>query len=222
MGVDFYGYSFVRTEPLPKKFRGEKRDPAELEAERRKLMASIRADPEVASLVLVLSGASIGTDGRLIMPDTPVVSDELREEFYTTIGNEPDFLGVDWDTGIIWRSTEETKIASAGRSYSGYGDFRQCLRDLNGGRPLLYMPPSTDTAPENGYVSADRCRLCLEGLDRLRAHFVPADWKPNPEGGDGDGDTVDDKDELHADSWFFRQFYTTMWIGAQSGMVRIS
>jgi hypothetical protein len=219
MGVDFYGYSFLRSEPLPKKFRGEKRDTAEIEAERRRLEGAMRSDPMVSVLMLALSGASVGADGRLIMPDTPVLSDELRDEFYATIGAEEDFIGVDWDAGIIWRSTEETKIASAGRTYSGYGDFRKCLYDLNGGSPLPYMPPSTDTAPENGYVSADRCRLCLEGLDRLRHHFVPADWKPNPEGGDGDGE---DGKEINPHTWFFRPFYTVLWMGAQSGMVRIS
>lgn len=173
------------------------------------------------ALVMCLRGMSRDTEGRLIVPDEVSLSEELRNEFYETIGADDDFLHVDWATNIIWRSTADTKTANAGRSYSGYGDFFRDIRKFYGARGEFYMPPSTDTAPENGIVSTERCLQCLRTLEAVRWNYVSDAWKPAvsdsvvPEEGG--------PDNRHADSWFFREFYTAVALAARgSGVLRIS
>lgn len=227
MGVDFYGYSRVKAEPVPERFRA-KRVPASAE-KRRDLENRLRLAPyDVRCLILTLSGTSVGPEGQLIIPDDIEISEELRDEFYAMYRENKDFINVCWDTNIMYFKTADSKPGSAGRSYSGYGDFCTLLTKLNGGRPLSYMPPSTDTAPENGFVSAEKCLQCLQGLDLVRHHFVSAGF--TADGGKyGEScdhrfkeDLVPKEDDIHGDSWFFREFYSLMTLGADGGIVRIS
>ena len=225
MGVDFYSYSNVRTEPIPSRFRATIKP---VTNERRKeMLKELLATPrEMRSLVLTITGAQLGPDG-LIVPDELDLPREVQDEFYETIGKEPDFLDVCWNTNTIYRSTPETKRGTAGRTYSGYGDFCRDLTILNK-LPLPYLPPSTDTAPENGYVSTEKCLLCLQGLNMVRDHYVAPDWKPDAEKyGEStdhrfDDSLTDKKDNIHDDSWFFREFYSMMALGAESGFVKIA
>lgn len=225
MGVDFYSYSNVRTEPIPSRFRATIK-PVSNERRKEMLKELLNTPHEMRSLVLTMTGAKLTSEG-LIVPDELELSSEIQDEFYNTIGKEPDFLAVCWNTNTIYRSTAETKRGSAGRSYSGYGDFCRDLTILNK-LPLPYMPPSTDTAPENGYVNTEKCILCLQGLNMVRDHYVSPDWKPDAEKyGEStdhrfDDSLIDKKDNIHNDSWFFREFYSMMALGAESGFVRIS
>ena len=177
-------------------------------------------------LSLTLMGAQLTPDG-LIMPDELEISPELQDEFYNTIGKEEDFITACWLTNTIYRRTSDTKVGSAGRTYSGYADFCRILKTLNI-LPLPYLPPSTDTAPENGFVSTDKCIICLQGLNQVRDHFVSRSWQPDADkyGNSTDhrfDDTLTDKkDNIHEDSWFFREFYSMMALGTESGFVRIS
>lgn len=151
---------------------------------------------------------------------------ELRYEFYGTIGREEDFITVNWDTNIIYRKTPETKIGSASRSYDGYGEFLSKLTKLNGGH-RSYMPPDTDIAPENGIVSTERCITCLQGLERVRSHFVSPSFVADPEkyGNSYEHrlytESVPEEDNIHDDSWFFREFYSMMSVATDSGIVSI-
>ncbi len=225
MGVDFYSYSNVRTEPIPSRFRATKKS---ITNEKRKDilkdLLSMSRDERILSLTLM--GAQLTSEG-LIIPDELELPHEIQDEFYKTIGIEPDFLDVCWNTNTIYRSTPETKSGSASRSYSGYGDFYRDVNILNK-LPLPYMPPSTDMAPENGFVNTEKCILCLQGLNMVRDHYVAPDWKPDAEKyGEStdhrfDDSLVDKKDNIHDDSWFFREFYSMMALGAESGFVRIS
>jgi hypothetical protein len=225
MGVDFIGYSNVRTEPIPSRFRATKKS---ITNEKRKGilkdLLSMSRDERILSLTLM--GAQLTSEG-LIIPDELELPHEIQDEFYKTIGIEPDFLDVCWNTNTIYRSTPETKSGSASRSYSGYGDFYRDVNILNK-LPLPYMPPSTDMAPENGFVNTEKCILCLQGLNMVRDHYVAPDWKPDAEKYGNSSDhrfddsLVDKKDNIHEDSWFFREFYSMMVLGAESGFVKIS
>jgi hypothetical protein len=225
MGVDFYSYSNVRTEPIPSRFRATKK--ATTNDKRKDILKQLlNMSQDERALSLTLLGAQLGPEG-LIIPDELSISPELQDEFYETIGKEPDFLDVCWDTNTIYRSTPDTKRGTAGRSYSGYGDFCRDLKVLNK-LPLPYMPPSTDTAPENGYVNTEKCILCLQGLNMVRDHYVSPDWKPDAEkyGNSSehrfDKSLTDKKDNIHDDSWFFREFYSMIALGAESGFIRIA
>jgi hypothetical protein len=217
MGVDFLGYSYVRSEPIPTKYRSIKKSYALKEAERKYLEDEITKAPAyMRDLILAMTGVSIGTDGNYIMTEYCKISDELSEEFYSTIGSQTDFIGVCWQTNTIWQTTDLTRKTSCGRSYSGYSDFCDFLKDLNNGQ--FYLPPCTDRAPECGFLTPERCNLCIQGLDRIRHHFVSNAWIP---------DYVSPKevlpeDDLHDDSWFFREFYSTLSLGSESGVVLIS
>lgn len=225
MGVDFFSFSNVRTEPIPSRFRATVK-PISNEQRKDMLKKIIEAPSDIRALFLAMSGAQIGSNG-LIVPDELEISSELENEFYYTIGKEPDFLDVCWNTNTIYRSTPETKHGTAGRTYSGYADFCRDLNTLNK-LPLPYLPPSTDTAPENGYVNTEKCILCLQGLNMIRDHYVAPDWKPDAEkygNSDAhrfDNSLTDKKDNIHDDSWFFREFYSMMALGAESGFVRIA
>lgn len=213
MGVDFYSYSNVRTEPIPSRFRATKKSVSN--EQRQNILKDLLNIPQdQRDFVLAMMGAQLGPNG-LVIPDEISISHELQDEFYKTIGDEDDFIAVCWETNIIYRSTPETKRGSAGRSYSGYGDFRRELAKLNK-LPMPYMPPDTDVAPECGFVSTDKCILCLQGLNQVRDHFVSPEWKPDP-----DNSSDDKKDNIHEDSWFFREFYSTIALGAEAGIVRI-
>lgn len=217
MGVDFYSYSYVRTEPVPVRFRAERKtmsDDARREFE--KELSALARDEQ--ALVLCLRGMSRDAEGRLIIPDEVTLSEELRNEFYETIGMEDDFLHVEWETNTIWRRTADTKMAEAGRSYSGYGDFFRDVRKFYGTRSEFYMPPSTDTAPENGIVSTERCLQCLRTLEAVRWNYVSDAWVPHTDVPEESG-----PDNRHTDSWFFREFYTAVALAANgSGVLRIS
>ena len=225
MGVDFYSNSNVRTEPIPSRFRATKKS---ISNEKRKDilkdLLTMSRDERVLSLTLM--GAQLTSDG-LIIPDEIELSPELRDEFYNTIGKETDYLDVCWETNTIYRSTPDTKSVAAGRSYSGYADFCRNLVALNK-LPLPYMPPSTDTAPEYGFVTTDKCVLCLQGLNMIRDYYVSPEWQPDAEKyGNSDAHRFDNslndkKDNIHDDSWFFREFYSMIALGAESGFVRIA
>jgi hypothetical protein len=218
MGVDFYAYSYVRIEPVPARFRAERKSMThDARREFEKELSALTRDEQ--ALVLCLRGMSRDAEGRLIVPDEVILSEELRNKFYETIGSEDDFLHVEWETNTIWRSTADTKMATAGRSYSGYSDFFRGVRTFYGDKSEFYMPPSTDTAPENGLVSTERCIQCLRTLEAVRENYVSYAWFPDcgvppREGG---------SDNRRDDSWFFREFYTAVELAANgSGVLRIS
>jgi len=212
MGVDFNGFSNVRSEPIPSRFRAT-RKPVSNEQREKILKDIVSAAPEMRGLIMTLLGVQATVNG-VIIPDEISISSELHDEFYDTIGQEEDFLAVSWDTNTIYRSTPDTKSGSTGRSYSGYSEFCKNLNALNK-IPLPYLPPSTDVAPENGFVNTEKCILCLQGLNIVRDHFVSPEWK-------GDYPIDDSLLKKDDDSEFFCEFYSLMALGAESGFVKIS
>jgi hypothetical protein len=216
MGVDYYGYSCVRTEPISAKYRPAtttwaREDQEDFERE----IAALK--PEERALALMLNGVGRDASGGYVYPVEFERNDALTEAFYKEYEDKEDFIGVCWEKNRIYFRTADTKLAEAGRSYSGYADFYHVLARLHGGQAhhLPYMPPSTDAAPEHGFVEAEQCMNCLRGLDKVRDTFVLPSWTPDQ--ADGDENT-----EMHADSWFFRDFYRVMYNGANGGVVRIS
>lgn len=212
MGVDFNGFSNVRTEPIPIRFRAT-RKPVSNEKRENILKEIVNASPDMRGLIMVFLGVQVTANG-VIIPDKIEISSELQNEFYDTIGQEEDFLAVCWNTNTIYRSTPDTKSGSTGRSYSGYSEFYNNLNALNKS-PLPYLPPSTDVAPECGFVNTEKCILCLQGLNTVRDHFVSPEWK-------GDSPFDDSLLKKDDDSEFFCEFYSLMALGAESGFVRIT
>jgi hypothetical protein len=215
MGVDFTGYSHVKTEPVPKKFRSKLLKKTEQEISEIKNLIKNSSPEQLA--IIALFGISYGISyNNLNITYSFEISDELKEEFYKTIGKEPDFIYVDWHTNIIYRKTEDTQITVCGRSYSGYNDFRNLLLSLSTGH--FYMPPDNDYGPENGIVSTDRCIDCLGGLDRVKTYLVSESFDGNCEQPDS---IIKDCDNIHEESCFFREFYCMMTVASQGGIVLI-
>jgi hypothetical protein len=225
MGVDFHGYSRIRTEPIPNKYRASNK--AISDYERREFEKEFhQLHPDLKGIVLSINGISYGSEGHLIYPSIPELSEQLQDELYEIYEKQEDFITVCWNTNTIYRRTPDTKECVAGRSYSGYGDFIDILKKLNEG-PLPYIPPSIDSAPENGLVSSDKCWTCLQTLNKLRHHFVSDSWQPDYTKYINYPKTVEDldddkADDIHEHSWFFRDFYTVISLGADGGFVRIS
>jgi hypothetical protein len=223
MGVDFHGYSRVKSEPVPEKYRATRKTISEIEKQKFKERL-LWVAPEYYSLILAENGISQEPNGELIFPSIIEHSPELQNEFYEIYEKQNDFIMVNWNTNTIYRRTPDTKECLAERSYSGYGDFIEILKKLNKG-PMPYMPPSTDAAPESGLVTPDKCLMCLQGLDKLRNYFVSESWEPDHIKYNNHTHAIEVIDEpdndIHQDSWFFSEFYTVMTLGADTGIVRI-
>jgi hypothetical protein len=223
MGVDFTSYSRVKTEPVPERFRARaypisKKDIIKFEKELQDVPLEMR------SLVMVLQGASYNAEGNIIMTSNYKISDELRDEFYEIYTNDEEFITVDWITNIIYKTTEESKSGTTGRSYSGYYDFCKLVQNLNKG---MYMPPSVDSPPENGIVLTASSIDCLNGLEEVKKYFVSDTFKADSEKyGNSidhrfDSKIVPSEDDIHQESWFFREFYSMMTLAADGGIVKI-
>lgn len=226
MGVDYYGYSNVRIEPIPAEFRPRiARWSAEKQAEfEHKYEAT---DHDVRPLILAMNGISRDHTGKFVYPiEVKHDAEDAADAFYAKYCDEPNFIGVCWQKNRMYWKTEDTKKGCADRSYSGFGDFRALLHKLYNLPAHLapYIPPSTDCAPEHGYIDTEQCMSCLRGLDKVRDTFVPKEWTPDPEkyGINTDHRFTHTSDDIHQDSWFFREFYCVMTLGAEGGVVLVS
>lgn len=200
MGVHFHGYSNVRSEPLPTRFRRVRK--ARSEAERQAMGEKLRSyAPDVQLVLRAISGAD---------DDEYTRNEAAEDEFWCTIGEEKNFLQGCWFTNTVWHSTDETEDAGAGCSYGAYSDFVHSVRRASLGQPV-YLPPDTDLTDRHGVWTAADCARSLKDLDRVRAVFVPATWKPF--------DDDDDANDIHNFSHFFREFYQAMLRGAESGVL---
>ena len=220
MGVDYYGYSCVRSEPIPAAYRPIISEwSAEEKAEFKAKYGAAPAD--VRPLLLAINGVSRDSRGGFVFPQRIETADTDEKAPFRA---DPNFLEVLWDRNIVYYKTAETVEGTAGRSYSGYGDFRKLVDSL--AEDKFYMPPSTDTAPENGFLTTTDCINCLRGLNTVRKHFVSDVWVPDPAKYGNDcahrfADAgADDVNTEH--SWFFREFYSVIHLGANGGFVRIS
>lgn len=205
MGVDFHGYSNVRTEPLPDRFRRVRKAPASEAAVKDRYKG---LDPGMAVLARAIFGDP--------EDDKYECNKKAEEEFYKTIGTKKDFLAVCWHTNTIWLSTKETKHEHASASYGTYADFHRLVLSFYKSHDIMrpYMPPDTDLTNEHGIVSATNCRTCIKTLDWVRGHFVPSKWSAfGPY----------DESELEKNEWgsFFAQFYKTVARGAESGVLLV-
>jgi len=206
MGIDFIGYSRVKTEPVPERLR-----------------AKINPISKIAIKDLNLDTMNlVGGDAEgmiFVSPENEYeISQELQQEFYETIGAEEDFITVDWCTNIIYRKTAGSKICRTGRSYSGYFDF---CNEIDQQNQLVYMPQL------DGILSTHSCIECLQGLETVKKHFVSDEFVADPEkyGNSWDhrfnNNLVPAKENIHNDSWFFREFYSMMSVAADGGIVKI-
>jgi hypothetical protein len=114
----------------------------------------------------------------------------------------------------IW-STKESQHLQTSRSYSGYSEFWEEVKEHV---PDIYLPLTMDSV-----IPSDLCQRVIDGLDKVRHHFVLDTWKPLDI---LDGDRIDedlyDCDHRDDHDWFFREFYRVFYLGAQSGVVVVS
>ena len=204
MGVDFHGYSNIRSELLPERFRRVYKHKSD--TERKKAAERFRGlDPSMAILARAIFGDP--------EDNTYECNEAAEEEFYATIGAQKDFLTVCWDTNTIWFFTKETETAGACASYGSYAEFRTSVLRKYTGMGTAYMPPDTDMTMEHGIVSAVNCLTCVKTLDAVREHFVPADWAPF---------TGTDNSALEGDyAWLFACLYESVARGAESGVLLV-
>lgn len=218
MGVDFTAYSNLRTEPLPQEYRREQKSWSE--DKKRNFIESMRfSTPDIQALLMAMYGVSRDPDGSFNFPLEIEPSNEEEEKARAPLPDKENSVHICYRSNTIYYKTPKTKEYSTGRSYSGYGEFIDILEKLNKGKPLKYMPPSTDSAPENGTVKSDKARQCLESLQALRYHFVPDAWEPDiNEHYYGLGDQPCDR---HEDTWFFKEFYTLMTVAVDNGLIHV-
>lgn len=206
MGVDFGAYSQVVTKPVPQKYRATIKPPNKTMS-RQEMVEHFSAPgaskDDIRGLVaLARMMTGIGIDqqsGQDVYASEVTIPYE--EEFGQYLREHcPDYIGVQWRTNTTYHKSPDTNMVECGRSCGGYAEFIDCLTKFNGGRPLTYMPPSTDSAPEYGIVSADKMLLCLQELRKHRKHFVPDDWVYSARDADS---AFDETPQLHNSTWFF-------------------
>jgi len=214
MGVDFQGTSRLRTTPLPAKWYRKPVPATRAEIEDlRQVFLNTPAD--IRCLIMVTHGASWGPDGQLILPPKIVISSEEREAAHEELAAaDPEFYTICWETNTVYYKTKESKTSSCYHSYWCYDEFLQDLWKHNNGQ-RFYMPPSTDTAPENGFLSADRAQLALDGMNRVRHHYVSPDWHPGAE--------EDDENTRNTKEWSlaFKRLYTCLYLASECGLLTI-
>jgi hypothetical protein len=92
----------------------------------------------------------------------------------------------------------------------------------------MYMPPSVDSPPENEFVLTASSIDCLNGLEEVKKYFVSETFEANSEKyGNSidhrfDSKIVPSEDDIHEESWFFREFYSMITLAADGGIVKIS
>lgn len=210
MGVDFIAYSSVVIKPIPTKYRSTLKERSSNAFARELEEKSFQAlrdgvDMTIRQMISLCKGLhGIGYDqftGKEVMPPEIVHEDPaLRNEFEELCEENDDHIVILWEQNMVYEKTAETLSHGCGRSYSGYYEFRQELTKLNGGKPLAYLPPDTDVAPENGVVTADKAKICLAELDKLKHHFA---------------------NNGNEHSWFFGDFYKCIATAADCGILRI-
>lgn len=215
MGVNFHAYSNVRTEPLPIEYRRTHRKWTETEKQR--FHDVINQDtPERRLLLLAASGVRTVSSGELIFPEKIMFTDEMEEMEEKVLEHyeqTPDFIKLCFLTNTIYYKTPATHAYSCDSSYSSYSEFTELLAKLNNGEPLSIPQPFTTDYP---LISAEKCRQILGDLKVLRHYFVQESWEPDL--------TMDfglskDDQENKEESWFFKEFYTLISLGANCGLV---
>ncbi len=217
MGVDFHAYSNIRTEPLLTEFRVAHR--RWTEKEKQELYNALnKSSSDIHSLILAVNGIIISPNGDYIFPEISKDSSEMKIKVYDYYEKKPDFITICWLTNTVYYNTPATQEYSCGRSYSGYGEFKQILAKLNKGKPLT-MPHSCTTG--NDLFSAEKCRQILGDLKELRHHFVQESWEPDVTKSYG-MTFEDDQEDKHEQSWFFKEFYTLISLAADCGIMYVS
>lgn len=179
MGVSFVGFSQVLTKPIPKEYRAtvthNSSPPPSAGDMYSKLISNGVAPDEAAggvALARILMGVGVDqSTGLDVKPSVCVVSGTKRDEYVELMEGESDFITVHWETNMVYYKSEDTVIKGADMGYYSYGVFIEKLCKLKGG-PLAYTPPCTDSAPEDGIVSAKQALLCLSDLQRLRERYM--------------------------------------------------
>ena len=214
MGVDFHAYSNIRTEPLPTEFRIAHR--RWTDKEKQEFQETLRSAPQdMCSLILATKGITTSPSGELVFPEISTGSEDLKDKAYDFYHETEEFITICWLTNTVYLKTPATQEYSCGRSYSGYGEFKQLLAKLNNGKPLT-MPHSYTNG--NDLISAEKCRQTLGELKALRHHFVPESWEPDVVQMSLDP-TEDDEPDKHNETWFFKEFCTLISLAADCGVM---
>ncbi len=209
MGVEFQAYSNLRTEPLPIEYRITHR--SWTAKKKQEFHDSINEAPsDMRSLILAMNGVSTSPSGEYVFPAKNTSNDHMRVSVYEYYESKPDFINICWLTNTVYYKTPATQKYSCVCSYNSYRNFTQLLAKLNNGKPLT-MPHLYPTGDD--IIGAAECRKKLEALKELRHHFVQESWEP-----DATKDEDESKDK-HKQSWFFKQFYTLISLGAECGLL---
>jgi hypothetical protein len=220
MQVFYRAFSKIRTEHVPEKYRVSLSEATE--AKRQQLKRDILwAAPELQDSLLYSNGASYGENGTIFIAPRIEFSDDLIKEFYGIYKQNPDFLCVNWYTNTIYLRTPDTLVSSVGLSFLQYTIFKSELFKCNNGVEF-YMPPQIKFTDDLGFLTPEKCKRCLEGLNAVRLHFVRDEWVPHANRDDVYEEGESDEPSINEWSVHFRDLYTAMTLGADAGTVSIS
>jgi hypothetical protein len=197
MGVDFVSYSNVIVKPIPEQYRAKK---IKQEFNPSKL-ATI--EEEFKPFYLMLNGIGFNNKTQqYVTPDKIEIGDIQTQYEEQLLENNDDFICLNFYNDKLYYKSEETNVISAGRSYSGYGDFIEvCGKIL--GRKLKYILPSTDCAPENGIATnEDNIKNLYDDLTIIKNYHIKK---------------LDEEDHL----WFFNEFYELVKNATNNGLIYI-
>lgn len=160
MYSNFIAYSCITTEPVPIKYRPDKQNALKKAALEKRMMW---VAPEVCDMLIQENGASVGPGGEIVFPlPDKEACNRLKQDFE----NNTDFIHVSWDTYTVYKQTPISEEAHEILSHADYIEFVNKITS-NKDCSIPFIP-----AFIKSIVSADECFKCLQGLDKIREHFV--------------------------------------------------
>ena len=160
MSSNFIAYSCIQTEPVPSKYRPDKQATLKKAALEKRL---VWVAPEVHDMLIQENGASVGPGGEIVFPlPDKEVCDRLKRNFE----NDTDYIHVSWDTNTVYKETDMSEEAHEMLLHTDYIQFVNKVTSIKD-CPIPFIP-----AFIKSIVSADKCFECLQGLDKIREHFV--------------------------------------------------
>lgn len=142
---------------------------------------------------------------------------QLEIECYNIYEQNPDFITICETTYTIYFKTSDTIRINTNRSYSGFAEFCNEIHKLS--------DESLDITYYGTIMSSDYCGEILNTLEKARKYFVSSDWSPDVKKYNfttrfTEDVEIEDKDNIHEDSWFFREFYTAVHLAKNNGILR--
>jgi hypothetical protein len=136
-------------------------------------------------------------------------------ECFEIYEKDPDFITICETKQIAYFKTSDTIKGSTGRGYSGFSEFCNEIQKLSGESLIINYE----------YIMLnDYCDNIINTLEKARKFFVSTDWKPDyklysSKTRFDESIVINPNDDIHDESWFFREFYTTVYVAKNNGIL---